>query len=753
MTESSSGGGAATQGGINFQNRVAAWVCTQMLAGRPAAPVGPPAVPIYVRFETREPVDDILIGTTDLRHSFVQAKRTISLSSSQDSELASVINQFVGQYLKDSPAECPWQRKLDPARDRLVLVTSSYASERVRRHLKGVLERARDLVPGQPISDTAINQDDQRALTSVTEHIRRSWKNLRNLEPSETDLVALLKLTHVAVLDVESGDTDEREALAQLSDHVARISTQAGAAWSRIVQFVAELSQRRSGTDESALRAELETAGIALKATLRFEEDISRIETYTRNTIDQSAHYSRISTGALSIRVDRGVVSTLRSVLEANSVIVVGVPGAGKSGVLHDLAESLVNAGTDVLYMAVDHIGARSLAELRIELGLEHDIIEVIRNWPGEQAGIVVIDALDAARGEPSTVALLSLMRAIIEMTGRWHVVVSIRKYDLRYSNELQALFHGTLANDADPTYQDDEFHQLKHINVPLFSLDDLATIRSQAPNLDLLLRTAPEALNELVRVPFNLSLLVDIAETGGDLLTLKPVGTQAELLKRYWRHRVISNAGGNLRERLLRKCCDVMIQTRRLRAERQSVIEAGTGEALEVLLSGQVLIEWQPPAAKTPVRRLVAFSHHILFDFAVSQLALPADSEGVIAKLSGDPDLLLMIRPSIEFYFDQLWSDNREEFWKLVLEICRSERIPQIGKVIGPGVIAHRARTMADLKPIVDSISSQTPELRTTGEAVFGHLIGTLIAGHQSILAEANADLWCSFLRTVTTS
>ena len=121
------GGGAATQGGVNYQNRVAAWVCANILAERPAAPIGPESVADYARFETSEPVDDLLVGSVDGRHAFVQAKRTLTLSSAADSEFASVIDQFVRQYLsgRGLSSARTWARALDPSKDRLVLVTTS----------------------------------------------------------------------------------------------------------------------------------------------------------------------------------------------------------------------------------------------------------------------------------------------------------------------------------------------------------------------------------------------------------------------------------------------------------------------------------------------------------------------------------------------------------------------------------------------------------------------------------------------------
>ena len=91
----------------NFQNRVCAYVCVYVLAERPAIPILPAAVPTYVRFETEESVDDLLVGTADARHSFVQAKRTLTLSSAPDSEFGSVIDQFVRQYLSARGASGP----------------------------------------------------------------------------------------------------------------------------------------------------------------------------------------------------------------------------------------------------------------------------------------------------------------------------------------------------------------------------------------------------------------------------------------------------------------------------------------------------------------------------------------------------------------------------------------------------------------------------------------------------------------------
>ena len=95
------------------------------------------------------------------------------------------------------------------------------------------------------------------------------------------------------------------------------------------------------------------------------------------------------------------------------------------------------------------------------------------------------------------------LIRVIVGQQGRWHVVASIRKFDLRYSQELKQLFVGgpptTLEEFVDP-----EFNSIRHLNVPQLSDEELARIGHQSPELQQLIDGAPQELRELLRIPFN---------------------------------------------------------------------------------------------------------------------------------------------------------------------------------------------------------------------------------------------------------
>lgn len=85
-------GGAAAQVGIGYQNRVAAWMCVRILAERDVTPLWRLNANItfdYIRCETGQPVDDILVGTSEAGHAFIPA--THLLTSNIPSRKAEVL--------------------------------------------------------------------------------------------------------------------------------------------------------------------------------------------------------------------------------------------------------------------------------------------------------------------------------------------------------------------------------------------------------------------------------------------------------------------------------------------------------------------------------------------------------------------------------------------------------------------------------------------------------------------------------------
>lgn len=660
MSSKSSAGGAGAVGGSDFQARVAAWFAVQILAETGAQPpfkLGSGITLERLRGETGEGVDDLLVETSDAGYTFIQAKRRVDLSTRADSPLAETLHQFVRQLVAERqppPAPgAPWHRALEPGRDRLVLAVGSRAPRSIRFDLEAVMRRAADLAPGQPLAAAAVNGGERRALRVAVRHLQASWRAVTGAEASEEEMRRLLSLAHVQVLAVDEGETGEVEAKNLLRQTVLREPAQADAAWGLLLEHCTGVSKGRTGTDRARLQRVLLDAGIRLESARSYRADIRRLVAHSSRMLSVLRDLAVIRVGSAEVKLDRRCVHELLRAGKDGSLLVIGDPGAGKSGALHDLAAAL-GATRDVVVLVVDRLEAPTIPALNRELGLEHDLVDVLANWPGAEPAWLIVDALDAARTDPVARTLRDVFQAVARQAARWRVVSSVRKFDLRHSPELQQLFAGSPPSDlADP-----EFAGSRHVEVRRLGAEELAQIGLQSPALAAVVETATPALRQLLTVAFNLRLAAELVGEGVGVAALAPLRTQLELLDRYWQHRVIRHDGqGDAREAVLRRACARMIELRQLRAPRAQVVDAASSAALHELLGTHVLTEWQPYPASAPDRYVLTFPHHALFDYAVARLVLRGEPAGLVARLTAEPDLVLMVRPSLELHFEALWA------------------------------------------------------------------------------------------------
>jgi hypothetical protein len=753
-----SGGGAATAGGMDYQQRVAAWVTVHILAEKDAAPpwdLSTGTTLEWLRCESDQPVDDLQVRTSAKGLIFAQIKRTLECSEDADSDLASAIDQFVRQYVDSRERIVSIQsegRLLDIRRDRLVLITSPTSSGSIRIHLRSILSRVRSLLRDQSLDHAAENKDERRVLSIVKLHSKRSWQKKLGAGPSDDELRQLLSLIHVQTLDVEEGSPGESEVRTLLRNSVLQDSDEGDSAWAQLIKICGVLAATRSGVGRLYLQEAILKVGIKLKSSRSFRNDIEKLKQYSALTLSALAHLAQFRVGSAAIKIRRPATEALKRAVEEKSILVVGEPGAGKSGVLHNLVEAFQEEGRDYIFLSVDRLAAHSFGEVRIEIGLDHELPEVLENWVGSQPAFFVIDALDAARGDPTGAMIRDLIRQLTQKRGRWHVVASIRKFDLRYGVEIRSIFEGPSPSE----FQNDEFRGVRHLNVPYLSDSELNQIAMQSAELHALVISAPEKLHDLLHVPFNIRLMADLLSTGVAASELTPIRTQLELLDRYWSYRVINeDKQGDAREGVLRKACQKMVDARVLRVDRSEVTDPGNSANLRDLLSSQVLIEWPLSSDAQPDRYILAFSHHVLFDYAVTQLLLRGTHEALVRRLVSDPELAVVVRPSFLLYFRQLWTVNsgHQQFWDLVFRIMREDQIPEIGKIIGPSIAADLARELPDLEPLCISLDDPILANQSAAEQVLRHLFGALLASppNEFPLLGPSAGPWCQLLERVS--
>ncbi|MFS8102178.1 hypothetical protein LFM09_34150 [Lentzea alba] len=198
------GGGAATNSGMDFQHRFGALAMLSVLTGVDLVVDGLAGADITeLRFETDEGIDDLVIESAR-RSCLVQAKRSLSLSSAIGSEYSSVIRQFVRQHLKRPDAD-----------DRYVFATSYAASKAIRQDLRKLTESVR-LNPGAH-NGNPISASERRVLETTRELIRHHYEDLRGESPDEEIIGRVLGRVVVVVLDVETGGAHERVAVVAIA--------------------------------------------------------------------------------------------------------------------------------------------------------------------------------------------------------------------------------------------------------------------------------------------------------------------------------------------------------------------------------------------------------------------------------------------------------------------------------------------------------------------------------------------------------
>ena len=130
-----------------------------------------------VRFETNDHIDDLVLITTTGR-ALIQAKRSLSLSDSSESEYSSVLRQFVNEYIDDNRST-----------DAYVLATSSRSSQRITKELKKLTEAAR-------LNDV---------LAKTRGLIQMHYETKTGNSISEVAFNILFQRIRISIIDIEDG--------------------------------------------------------------------------------------------------------------------------------------------------------------------------------------------------------------------------------------------------------------------------------------------------------------------------------------------------------------------------------------------------------------------------------------------------------------------------------------------------------------------------------------------------------------------
>ncbi|MGJ1384937.1 hypothetical protein ACR782_01955 [Sphingobacterium spiritivorum] len=646
--------GRGTSAGVLFQSEVGAYMAALLLTERPLSRLGGnlPGKPLKIFMETPSAVDDVNV-ITDKGLIYIQAKTSLSLSDNPSSELGSVFDQFVRQFRAGVPDGIK-MREMDVIRDRLVLVINENAPATVRNNLREALDRNRTGAA------TALPANLKNALDTAEKLIAAAWLREQGTAIIPAKSQEILKLCSVAVLD----PSQKLMATEALREVVKDPGDESGL-YQHLVKWGIEASQNGTGGNRDAIIRHLQS-NILLKETPSYQNDVAKIAAYSKAVLSRLERFTKINTEAGEISFSRPVASAVLAAAKTGSLALTGDPGSGKSGIMHDLSGELSKDSLVVTLTVENNI--TTLDALQKEIGLEHAILDVLKNIPVDNKAYLVLDALDATRGGPAELAYRKLVQEISLLPG-WQVVASIRTFDLKLGLEWKKLFRGSA---PDASFSDRAFPTVRHVHAPLLGEEEIKEIEDKSPSLKIALAAGGTKMAMLAKNPFNLSLIGDLISGGVEPASLSDVGNRSDLLSTYWEERL-----GDLGlpgTAAMKKFSELLLLERSVDVPETEVpIEAS--EIIQQMQGRGVLV--------TEHTRRIAFRHHILFDFAISRLILEPDPARAIPRLSKSEGVGLLISPSLEYWLAHLKSNlDPLEYWKLIAQLITSDNVDPVIRV-----------------------------------------------------------------------
>lgn len=595
------------------------------------------------------------------------------------------------------------------------------------------------------------NGDERAAWPALLTAVRRSWSQhaASRQAPSDEELVGLLRVIWVEQLEVDEGERDESVALGWLGQGILTDPAQDRLAWTTLLEKTLRTGATRSGADARRLRQVLTHAGTRLAVPVDIRTDVERLRIRSQTTLSHLAPHAGLAIGDNQQRLTRVLAGPLAEQAKTGSCLVVGAPGAGKTGALCALADQLRGDGYDLVVLAADMMQVSDLDDLRVKLQLSQPLDEVLADWPGDKPGVLIIDALDAARGPDGPAALTQLVEQVATAEGRWHVVASVRTFDLRHNHQLR----GTMPSRSQvQDFRLPEFADIEHFLIGDLTDEELGQLADVAPDVHTVLTDAPRLLRELVANPFNLNLLASLVERQVDPAELRPLRTQLGLLDLYWKTVVLSPAAGSdARQAVLAAVCQQALAQVRLQVERQTVAITVDDDALHRILSSGVLIEVPPGGVLDPER--LAFSHHVLFDYAFARLVLAHAPGDLARQLAESPDLVLLARPALVMALSDLWdrSDGRDQFWQTAMALADVQMDDPV-RLVAPAVIVDLVEQADDLAALIAKSGSMDADAQRAQE-LLAEIVRALVAAGPDTRPLANTDvgLWAKIAQQLS--
>ena len=437
-----------------------------------------------------------------------------------------------------------------------------------------------------------------------------------------------------------------------------------------------------------------------------------------------------------TIKIDREKLSNdLQDFASRGNGVVIGSPGVGKTYLLKELHQHLKSAEIPHLLLPIDQLGDGTAQDLRDELLYKGDLIDRLKSIPiPDKKAILLFDAFDAARDEQTCKRFLNLIqRAIHKLSDSWNIIVTVRTYDATKSRELLDLF----GNPDDTEYQSEGI-LCRHFTIPPFNEDEILKALEQIGCPKSIYDEGSQDFKYLLANPFNLWLLEKILKSSDGVPDFSQIRSEVQLLGLFWQRRIENES----KEHILRRISHRMVEDRSLTVRVDEIdddVDFGK-PVCDKLQSDEILIKVSSSGQR------IAFSHNILFDYAISVLLIDDEPQHLESFVLEEPSRPLFLRPSLTYFFTRLWYYNDSaNFWKAFWHIFPSDQsvhLRLVARLIPTSVIANEARGIEQLIPLLKKLQNR--------EEIANEATTRLLQAVQTLPIKRDA-LWIDFFDKVS--
>jgi len=586
-----------------FQAEVGTWLAAHLLARMPVGGrfgLANTALPVSIQLETGDGLDDIRLDQDDASRIDLQSKTSAGLATSSKSPLGKTISQLVRVMINARATGVA----VDPAKGSAVLAVAADAPRTLDALERGC--RAFDFGGSWATTKAGRSSTKRDALDLFETHARTAWATHSATAPTDDELVTMARLFRIVRFSMDEGEDNWREASRLLGARLYGAEAAGDAPLRELKGIIRGMIGSGAPADRAGLLRELRRLGHNDVGAADYTTDLERLSAATEAELTRLLGHTRLPIAG-GIPIARASDGPLGSAVDTGSLIVIGEPGAGKTGALVALAQARRAAGDTVVFLSVDRFpGVAIAANLQSELGLAHPLTDVLAAAPGARRKLLIIDALDAARGGPAEGVFAQLIEVLGASVPDWTVIASIRTFDLRNGRRFRDAMPGA---PPEPAFAETGLANVRHFQVPRLADEDLDAAGIAAADLGTLLAAAPDKLRDLLRNVFNLSLAAQLLADGASPDSIRTVATQSDLIDAYEDRRLV----GTPARQAAATTVGAMVARRRL-AVRKVVIGH---DQLDAVIQTGVLAESDD---------LVSFAHHVLFDHVAGRFFLEWD-------------------------------------------------------------------------------------------------------------------------------